>query len=307
MGFAQNPNQQEASAMSLLELFCDVDDFCSAITGWTESQLLGRARKPGPKPKLSASEIMTLIINFHQSRYRDFKAYYTKHVMKQLRSEFPDLVSYHRFVELMPMALLPLCLYLHTRLGPVTGISFVDATPLPVCHNRRIERHKVFAGLAARGKTSMGWFFGFKLHLVVSDQGELLAFYLTAGNVDDRKPVPKLAKRLFGKLFGDKGYISQPLVDQLFQRNVQLITGVRKNMKNRLLPLRDKLLLRKRALIETINDQLKNISQIAHTRHRSVDNFLVNLIAGLIAYTHQPKKPALNLHDEDMALLPALI
>lgn len=293
--------------MSLLELFCDVDDFCKVISNWSERQLLGRPNRTGPKPKLSASEIMTIIIYFHMSHYRDFKAYYNKYVMKQLRSEFPKLVSYHRFVELMPMALLPLVLYLHSRFGPVTGIAFVDATPLPVCHNRRIGRHKVFAGLAARGKTSMGWFFGFKLHLVVSDQGELLAFYLTAGNVDDRQPVPKLAKRLFGKLFGDKGYISQPLADQLFEQNVQLITGIRKNMKNRLLPLMDKLLLRKRALIETINDQLKNISQIAHTRHRSVDNFLVNLIAGLIAYTFQPKKPALNLGNDDMALLPAII
>jgi hypothetical protein len=270
-------------------------------------KLLGQANKPGPKPKLAASEIMTIIIYFHMARFRDFKTFYTWYVMRQLRSEFPNLVSYNRFVELMPMVLLPLCLYLHTRLGPVTGISFVDATPLPVCHNRRIERHKVFAGLAARGKTSMGWFFGFKLHLVVSDQGELLAFYLTAGNVDDRKPVPKLAKRLFGKLFGDKGYISQPLVDQLLEQDVQLITNLRKNMKNRLLPLVDKLLLRKRSIIETVNDQLKNISQIAHTRHRSVDNFLVNVIAGLIAYTHQPKKPALNLRDEDLARLPALI
>jgi hypothetical protein len=207
----------------------------------------------------------------------------------------------------MPLVLVPLCLYLHTRFGPVTGIAFIDSTPLPVCHNRRIDRHKVFAGLAARGKSSMGWFFSFKLHLVVNDQGDLLAFYLTPGNVDDRKPVPRLTERLFGKLFGDKGYISQPLAEQLLENDVQLITGIRKNMQNKPMPLRDKILLRKRALIETINDQLKNISQISHTRHRSMDNFLVNLVAGLIAYTHQPKKPSLNLRNEDLATLPALI
>ena len=207
----------------------------------------------------------------------------------------------------MSQTLWPLCLYLKTRLRPVTGISFIDATALPVCHNRRIQRHRVFDGLAARGKTSMGWFFGFKLHLVVNDCGELLAFYLTPGNVDDRQPVPHLAKSLFGKLFGDKGYISQPLADQLLEQDVQLITGLRKNMKNRLLALFDKLMLRKRALIETIIDQLKNISQIAHTRHRGVDNFLVNLVAGLIAYSHQPKKPSLNLGDESLALLPATL
>lgn len=293
--------------MSLLNLFVAVDDFCQTLTSQMPPLLVGRANRPGRKPSLAASEVMTIIIYFHQSRYRDFKTYYTQYVMKHLRREFPNLVSYTRFVELMPLALWPLCLYLKTRLGPVTGISFIDATALPVCHNRRIGRHKVFDGLAARGKTSMGWFFGFKLHLVVNDCGELLAFYVTPGNVDDRRPVPHLARRLFGKLFGDKGYISQPLADQLLAQDVHLITGLRKNMKNRLLLLFDKLMLRKRALIETITDQLKNISQVAHTRHRSVDNFLVNLVAGLIAYTHQPKKPSLNLRDESLALLPATL
>lgn len=293
--------------MSLLNLFVAVDDFCQTLTSQMPPLLVGRANRPGRKRSLAASEVMTIIIYFHQSRYRDFKTYYTQYVMKHLRREFPNLVSYTRFVELMPLALWPLCLYLKTRLGPVTGISFIDATALPVCHNRRIGRHKVFDGLAARGKTSMGWFFGFKLHLVVNDCGELLAFYVTPGNVDDRRPVPHLARRLFGKLFGDKGYISQPLADQLLAQDVHLITGLRKNMKNRLLLLFDKLMLRKRALIETITDQLKNISQVAHTRHRSVDNFLVNLVAGLIAYTHQPKKPSLNLRDESLALLPATL
>ena len=153
----------------------------------------------------------------------------------------------------------------------------------------------------------MGWFYGFKLHLVVNDRGEILSFYLTPGNVDDRKPVPLLSKNLFGKLFGDRGYISKALFEQLFEEGVQLITSLRKNMQNRLIPLSDKLLLRKRSIIETINDQLKNISQIAHTRHRSVPNFLVNVIAGLIAYTHQPQKPALNLRNENLASLPTLI
>jgi hypothetical protein len=293
--------------MSLLNLFVDVDDFCQMLTSQQPPRLPAHANRPGRKSKLAASEVMTIIIYFHMSRYRDFKTYYTQYVQRHLRGEFPNLVSYSRFVERMPSALWPLCLYLKTRFGPVTGISFIDATALPVCHNRRINRHKVFAGLAARGKTSMGWFFGFKLHLVVNDCGQLLAFYLTPGNVDDRQPVPHLAKRLFGKLFGDKGYISQPLADQLLAQNVHLITGLRKNMKNRLLLLFDKLMLRKRALIETITDQLKNISQVAHTRHRSVDNFLVNLVAGLIAYTHQPKKPSLNLRDESLALLPATL
>jgi hypothetical protein len=292
--------------MSLLNLFVAVDDFCQTLTQELPAYP-PKGHRPGPKPRLAVSEVMTIIIYFHTSRYRDFKTYYTEYVQRHLRGEFPNLVSYSRFVELIPLALWPLCHYLKSRLGPVTGIAFIDATPLPVCHNRRIGRHKVFDGLAARGKTSVGWFYGFKLHLVINDRGELLAFYLTPGNVDDRQPVPHLARRLFGKLFGDRGYISQPLANQLLQRNVHLITRLRKNMKNRLMLLMDKLLLRKRALIETVVDQLKNISQVAHTRHRSVDNFLVNLVAGLIAYTHQPKKPSLNLDHESLALLPASI
>ncbi len=293
--------------MSILELFCNVDDFCLWYARCVSKCALGPVKaKPGPKSGLVMSEIMTIIIHFHQSHYRDFKAYYTQHVLVHLRSEFPGLVSYTRFVELMPAALLPLCAYLQSRLVSSRGLAFIDSTPLPVCHNKRIARHKVFAGLAARGKTSMGWFYGFKLHLIVDDRGELLAFYLPPGNVGDRQPVPHMAKKLWGKLFGDRGYLSQALFERLFRQGLQLITPLRKNMRNRLMPPMDKLLARKRSIIETINDQLKNISQIAHTRHRSPINFLVNLIAGLIAYTHQPEKPALNLSARDWAILPVL-
>jgi hypothetical protein len=250
---------------------------------------------------------MTILIHFHQSHYRTFKGYYIKHVLKHLRSEFPELVSYTRFVDLIPTTVVSPCLYLDSCLAACTGIGFIDATSLPVCHNRRIRRHKVFAGLAQRGKTSLGWFYGFKLHLLVNDQGELIAYCLTPGKVDERKPVPQLAKELWGKLVADGGYLSQPLFEQLLAQGVPLITPIRKNMANRLMPLWDKLLARKRCIIETINDQLKNISQIAHTRHRSVTNFLVNLMAGLLAYTFQPKKPALDLVQADLDQLPAVI
>jgi Transposase DDE domain len=166
----------------------------------------------------------------------------------------------------------------------------MDSTALAVCKNPRIHSHKVFAGLAEHGKTSTSWFFGFKLHLIFNDRGELPNLMLTPGNVDDRQPVPKMVRKLFGKLFADRGYISKKLVDELLRTfNVQLITGIRSNMKNVLMPLTDKLLLRKRAIIETIIDQLKNISQIEHSRHRSPINFLVNLICGLIAHCRQPK------------------
>ena len=293
--------------MSILELFCHVDDFCQWMATWENAKLLGVARKRGPAPRLSLSEVMTILIHFHQSHYRDFKAYYKQHVSQHMRSEFPGLVSYTRIVELMPSALPALYFYLYGRFGQTTGVAFIDSTPLPVCHNKRIGRHRLFADVAARGKSSMGWFYGFKLHLIVNDQGELLAFQLTPGNVDDRKPVPQMSNNLWGKLVGDRGYLSQPLFEQLFERGLQLITPLRKNMKNRLVVIDDKLLTRKRAVIETIIDQLKNISQILHTRHRSTINFAVNLIAGLIAYTWQAKKPSLHLSDKDLAFLPTLI
>ena len=284
--------------MSLTELFCDVDDFCQVFLPiWEQKQVQGGSRKRLRKAQLSISEIMTIIILFHQSNYRTFKAFYINYVQAFLKAEFPGLVSYPRFVALMPRAFGPLCAYLYSLFGECTGISFIDSTPLAVCHNRRIQWHKVFAGLAERGRTSMGWFYGFKLHLVVNDQGELLAVQFTPGNVDDRKPVPNLSKRLFGKLFADRGYISQSLLEQLWQeRQLLLITKLRKNMKNHLMLMHDKILLRKRAVIESIIDQLKNISQIEHTRHRSPINFFVNVLAGLIAYCHRPKKPSLNLN-----------
>jgi len=282
---------------SLLELFVSVDDFCQVFLPFWERKLMEDGSKKRHRVgQLSLSEIMTIIIYFHQSHYRNFKAYYTEQVCQHLQAEFPKLVSYERFVILMPSVLGPLSAYLKSLYGRCHGISFLDSTALLVCDNHRIHTHKVFAELAQRGKGSMGWFYGFKLHLVINECGELLACQITPGNVDDRAPVPTLCKRLFGKLIADRGYISQSLFEQLLDTfGVQLITKLRKNMKNRLLPWLDKVLLRKRAIIESVIDQLKNISQIEHTRHRSPINCFINIIAGLIAYCHQPKKPSLNL------------
>jgi hypothetical protein len=293
--------------MSLLELFVSVDAFCQIfLPVWEQKLMSDGSQKRRRTGQLSMSEIMTIIIYFHQSRYRNFKAYYTEHVCKYLRSEFPNLVSYERFVILMPSALGPLSAYLQSLYGRCSGISFIDSTALEVCDNHRIHQHKVFLGLAERGKGSMGWFYGFKLHLVINDRGEILACQITPGNVDDRKPVPVLCKRLFGKLIADRGYISQSLFEQLLETfNLQLITRLKKNMKNRLMPLVDKLLLRKRAIIESVIDQLKNISQIEHTRHRSPTNAFINIIAGLIAYCHQPKKPSLDIIPNGLSLLSA--
>src|SRR6185436_8462283 len=235
---------------------CAVDDFCKAMKKEQVGRLLGdgceRRQRVG---QLSDSEAVTIMIHFHQSQYRTFKAYYQEHAQVYLRGEFPHLTSYGRFVQRMPRLLGWLCLYLFSRFGMCTGISFVDATFIAVCVNRRIQQHKVFKEIAARGKGSTGWSFGFKLHLVVNPQGELLAVYLTAANRHELKALPKLVQRLFGKLFADMAYLSQALFEQLMQQGIQLITKLKSNMKNKLMLMTDKLLLRKRSIIETINDQ----------------------------------------------------
>jgi hypothetical protein len=281
---------------NLIELYCVVDEFAKEFfPDFEKAQLEYGVKKRQSTCSLTSSEIMTIMIYFHQLRFRDFKTFYTKYVMVHLRKEFPDLVSYNRFVELMPSILLPLCFFIHVQNKTETGIYFIDSTTIDVCHVKRASSNRVFKNIAKKSKSSMGWFFGFKLHIVINDQGEIIAFKITSSTTDDRAPVDSMTQGLVGKIFGDRGYISQELFDKLYQRGLKLITRIKKNMKNKLMPLIDKLLLRKRAIIESVNDQLKNISQIEHSRHRSVNNFMVNLLAGLAAYALQPKKPSLNL------------
>jgi transposase len=281
---------------SLTELFCLVDDFCHEFEPAWERRLLTDGAKKRRRPcGLSLSELMTLMILFHQLRFRQFKCFYLHYARRHLGREFPRLPSYNRCVELLPRCAAPLAALFETLKGECDGVSIVDATALAVCDNRRIGRHRVFEGLAARGKTSMGWFFGFKLHLVVNSNGELLSVRLTPGNTDDRKPVPALCEGLFGLLFGDKGYISKDLAKTLEEQGLALVTTVKKNMKP--VPRTDfeKAILRRRSLVETVIDELKNLCQIEHTRHRSVANFLVNLMAGIVAYCLSDDKPSLNL------------
>ena len=225
--------------------------------------------------------------------HRNFKNYYIGLIQAYHKHDFSGLVSYPRFVAIMKSVMVPLCAFVQTLTGEKTGIYFVDSTLIKVCHIKREKQNKVFKEVAKKSKSTMGWFFGFKLHIVINDKGEIMAFKITEGNVDDRKPVPDLVKNLVGKLVGDKGYISKNLFLQLWADGLQLLTKIKKNMKNKLMDIRDKILLRKRAVIESVNDQLKNISQIEHTRHRSIWNFACNLIAGICAYSLQPKKPSI--------------
>lgn len=278
----------------ITELFCSIDDFWKKFKNEWEKSLIYNKSSRGPSCSLSISEIITIMILFHQSNFRCFKYFYL-HIQVALRKEFPLMPSYSRFVSMQKSAFIPMFAYMTFKRGFVTGVSFIDSTTIKVCHIARCSSNKVFKGLAKKGKSSMGWFFGFKLHLIVNEKGEILSFLLTQGNVSDIVPVTKLSKGIWGKLFGDRGYISSQLFKDLLQNNLQLITRIKSNMKNKLMDISDKILLRKRAIIETINDQLKNISQIEHSRHRSPANFLVNLLSGLIAYCHQNKKPSLKL------------
>lgn len=264
------------------------------------------------KSTMSKAEIMVIMILFHDSGYRCLKHFYIEKVCRHMRHLFPKVVSYNRwssesrsqtcldyaesrqrktivnrFVELEKEVAIPLALFIKkVLLGKCTGISFVDSTPLRVCRNQRIHIHKIFKGIAQRGKCSMGWFFGFKLHLICNERGELLNFMITPGDVDDRKPLEYKAfvEFIYGKLVGDKGYISKNLFQRLFVDGIQLITKLKNNMKGALMSVSDKLLLRKRAIIETVNDELKNIAQVEHSRHRCFDNFIVNLLGAIAAY-----------------------
>ena len=252
--------------------------------------------------ELCPSEIMTILIHFHQCDFKHFKGYYG-HVQKHMRSEFPRLVSYERFVVLKKRVGIALYVYLYQCLGDCTGISYIDSTKLAVCNNRRIHQHRVFDGLAQRGQTSMGWFYGFKLHLVINEYGEIIAFDLTPGNVHDTHMLDQLDDTLFGKLFGDKGYLSNNKASNLAQQGIELVTAIRRNMKQLIMKLEDKILLHKRGIIESVNNLLKNWAQIEHSRHRSPDNFFVNLIAGLIAYCWKPEKPSVQIDAEENMLL----
>ena len=275
------------------ELFCIADDFCKFFDAMIVKYTLknSKKRKYNRAGTMSKAEIMLIIILFHDSGYRCMKHFYLEKVCKHLRHLFPQVVSYNRFVELQKDIAIPLALFIKkVLLGKCTGISFVDSTPLRVCRNQRIHMHKTFKGIAMRGKCSMGWFFGFKLHLICNEKGELLNFMITPADVDDRKPLEYKAfiEYIFGKLVGDKGYISKNLFERLFVDGIQLITKLKNNMKGAIMKVSDKLLLRKRAIIETINDELKNIAQVEHSRHRSC-----HTLGALTAYSL--KKPTINV------------
>lgn len=278
----------------IIEIFYLVDEFCLEFEKNISKHSIGN--KPKRKPLMSKSEVITILILFHLGGFKNLKSFYLFYVKVHMSGYFPQTVSYNRFIELQQSVILYMAIFQKTCcLGQCTGISFVDSTPIAVCKNKRIPRHKVFDGIAQRGKSTMGYFFGFKLHYVINDKGEILSFVITPGNVDDREPLKdkNFLKLIRGKLYADKGYISKTLTEVLFVDGLHLITSIRNNMKNVLMEMKDKILLRKRSVIETINDELKNICSIEHSRHRSFGNFINNTLSAMIAYSFFPKKPSI--------------
>ena len=276
----------------ITELFCRIDDFCNDVKKNEKSKTLGKERKPTRIPSISESEIVTIIILFQMFGMKNFKDFYYK-VTPYYSKEFPKKPSYNRFIELIPRVFLFFSYLLVAIMNsnPKDGIFFIDATSLSVCHNKRILRHKVFEGIAKRGKTSMGWFFGLKLHLVIDRKGRIHGFQMSLGNIHDTKAVEGITKRLEGLLFGDRGYLSKELFESLYKRGLKLVTTIRRNMKNKLLSFYEKSTLRKRFIIETVFDLLKNKLTLWHTRHRSIQNAFVHLLACLVAYSIKSNKP----------------
>lgn len=275
----------------LTHIFCQIDDFCNQFSKEIEKNLLPlKPIKPkrGPMCCLSDSEIMTILIAFQSSGYRHFKAFYTDFLSRYFLAEFPNLPSYQRFIELISRVIVPLAFFAQLNCGKRTGVYYIDSSCLPVCHIKRSKRHKTFQAIAHYGKTSVAWFFGLKLHIVINDKGELMAFKLTSGKQSDVKAGESLLSKLTGLAFGDKGYIGKKVSETLLARGLKLITRTRRNMEAKKLSSLESQLLNQRNMVETVIGHLKFAYHVWHTRHRSVINAMTHLLAALSAYTIEP-------------------
>lgn len=277
--------------IDITTLFVCLDDFCKLYESSLKSKALPSPKSRQRQGYLCLSEMLFIEVLYHFSHYKNFKYFYLHDILGKHRPLFNKLPCYDRFVALKKQLFMPLTLLLHSLSGEETGLYFADSTPLKVCHSKRINNHKVFDGLATRGKSTMGWFFGFKLHLVVNHKGQIMAVKITTGNIDDRLALAEMVKHLRGKCYADKGYLGKKIFAQLWEQGLQLITGIRRNMKNHLIPFIDKIMLRKRFIIETIFGLMKTDFNLEHSRHRSPINAFVSILACLVAYAYKTDKP----------------
>ncbi len=271
-------------SLSTTALFCCLADFAETFEDRERHRLIPTSRKRRRAGKLSLGEMLFIMVLFHLSPFKDFKHFRVHGVEQKYRDCFGELPSYGRFVALMPRLPAPFCVLIHNLSGQETGVYIADSTRPTVCANPRISRNRTFKGLAARGHSTMGWFFGFKLHVVMNHRGELMAVKITPGNTDDRAPLTEMVTGLEGNLLADKGCISKKPFAKLWKQGLHPITGIRRNMKNCLMPIMDKPLLRSRFIVETLFGKLKSEMGLEHTRHRSPTNAFVHILSCLVAY-----------------------
>ncbi len=276
----------------LEELYIIIDDFCKEYEKNSQNKVLGSSIKKTRKrkTKLSLSEIISLLILYQSSNIKNFKAFY-RFIQTELTKAYPNLCSYNRFIELAPRAVKPLMVLF----ASYDGLSYIDSTSLKVCHIKRETRHKLFKRIATKSKSTMGWFYGFKLHIMTNKKGELLNAYFSHANVDDRQGLLAMCKKIFGNLIGDRGYLGKKIKQTLQTQGINLITRGRKNMKNHHLNLIELAMLNSRNLIETVIGKLKLQFNLEHTRHRSISGFIINILASLIAYCFSSNKPRSNI------------
>lgn len=283
------------SENKLIALFIDVDDLYKSWQIYQADKQLGNS--PTRVPELSESEVCTIIAAYHLSGYKCFEYYYRQLIKEKYRSYFPQAPSYERFLNLISRSYPLMWLWsLHTCLGSKrNGLYFIDSKKLEVCHLKREHSHRVFAASARKGKCSTGWFYGFKIHLVINSLGEIINWTITPGNVADNNVdlIQKLLRGLKGICIGDKGYFTS-LFEWFYLNQLHLITKPKKNMKKDSISLADhQNYLKKRALIESVNDILVSVCDIEHTRHRKPENAFAHIAGAIIAYQSFERKPSI--------------
>lgn len=292
--------------MDLVTIFYHTDEFCKLFEKEMGNNTLTNGKNiRNRKCSLKLSEVMTIIIYYHYSGYKTCSDFY--HKSFELKPAFPGLPSYNRFIELQQKAAIPLMIFSKIQTSNNhNGVFFIDSFSLAVSHNKRISNHKTFAGIAQRGKTSMGWFYGFKLHVVINGSGEIINFALTPGNVADNNQtlLEQLLKNIRGKVYGDKGYLlNEDFFKKLYLQGTHVVTRIKKNMKNRLMDYNDKCMLNHRGVVESSGAVFKEDLNVEHSRYRSVTSFLTNVFSAVIAYSFRENKPS--IYKKTANLLPA--
>ena len=246
---------------TLYHIFDQIDNLLKTMSASLKRKLLSDLRPKGGRPSgLSLQAILAFGIFRFATGVKDVKHYHRK-LLSSYSKELGRIPNYGNFNALMNQAtpyvifLLQWICYCHQSAGG--GLYFMDSTPMKVCENKRIFDHKVCEDMAQRGKSSMGWFFGFKLHVVCDSLGRLVSLLITPGNTDDRKFALKLLKGLRGLCVADAGYVSKKLMQELYQQGLLLLTDVRNSMK-RLMSETQHGLLKLRQRIEGVFSCLKH-------------------------------------------------